>query len=139
MLWYRAGSFDTTPLRGAPFVRCRDEPEPDPDNIRPVEMEDGTRREGDVCVRPYYSGSEHDYLAHIETVCAPWASPPEIEDEVDNGAVYLLPLDYPPSARVALFVFIIKCLCRHHLLVDGLFHPHKKDRLTVTRRGICRS
>lgn len=69
MLWYRSGGFDTTRLRGAPYTGCRDAPEPDPQNIQPVEMEDGTRREGYVCIRPYFSGSDNDYISHIETEC----------------------------------------------------------------------
>jgi len=40
-------------FRGA-NVTCRDEPEADPLNIQPQAQPDGTRREGYVCVRPYY-------------------------------------------------------------------------------------
>lgn len=51
-VWYRGS--DSASIRGRGGVFCRDEPEPDPENIRPVEMADGTLREGYVCVRPYY-------------------------------------------------------------------------------------
>jgi hypothetical protein len=40
--------------RGGENVRCRDEPEPDPTNIQPIENPDGTVQEGWTCVTPYF-------------------------------------------------------------------------------------
>jgi len=50
---YTNGSGLQRAFRGA-NITCRNEPEADPDNIQPQIMPNGQRREGYVCVRPYY-------------------------------------------------------------------------------------
>ena len=40
--------------RGGPDVFCRDEQEPDPNNIQPLVNPDGTMQEGWTCVKPYF-------------------------------------------------------------------------------------
>ena len=57
MVWFRGYPANTAAYRGREYTPCRNEPEPDPANIQLVDMPDGTRREGYVCVRPYHDSN----------------------------------------------------------------------------------